>query len=132
MIDVSNEIFDAVAKDLRSIYKGIRVVGEYVATPTSFPCVTLDETSNYSVFLDSSQRSKYAQVIYRVQVFSNKNGGKRAQAREIYSRVDEKLQTLGLYCVTYTTTPEIYNSEIYSITATYRAVVDRDGVIYRG
>ena len=132
MIDFSNEIFDAVAKDLRSAYKGIRVVGEYVATPTSFPCVTLDESSNISVFLDSGQKSKYAQVIYRVQVFSNRKSGKRAEAREIFSRVDEKLQSLNLYCVTYTTTPEIYNSEIYSITATYRAVVNRDGVIYRG
>lgn len=132
MIDVSNEIFDAVAKDLRAAYNGIRVVGEYVATPTSFPCVTLDETSNTSVFLDSGQQSKYAQVIYRVQVFSNRKSGKRAEARKIYSSVDEAMQRLGLYCVTYTSTPEIYNSEIYSITATYRAVVDRGGVIYRG
>ena len=131
MIDHSNEIFNAVAKDLRSAYKGIRVVGEYVATPSTFPCVTVDEIRNIPVHRDTAAQNKYAEVTYRVQVFSNKNGSKRAQAREIFNRVDEKLQELGLSCVTYTTTPEIYNSEIYSITATFTGVIDRNGVVYR-
>ena len=132
MIDFSNEIFDTVAKDLRSAYKGIKVVGEYVSAPTSFPTVTIDETGNVPVHLDSTVNNKYARVTYRVQVFSNLKSGKRGQAREIYSRVDEKLQSMGLYAVTYTTTPAIYNSEVYCITATYEAVIDRNGVIYRG
>lgn len=132
MIDKSNEIFNAVATDLRSTYSGVKVVGEYVATPTQFPTVTLDEIQNTPVHLDSAIENKYAEVLYRVQVFSNSKKGKRAQARAIYSTVDLKLQSLGLYAVTYTTTPAIYNSEVYSITATYRGVVDRNGVIFRG
>ena len=132
MIDFSNEIFNAVATSLRSLYSGIRVVGEYVATPTVFPCVTIDEIQNTPVHLDSGAKSKYARIVYRVQVFSNLEAGKRAQARGIYGAVDEKLQELGLFCKTYTTTPEVYNSEIYQITATYEGVIDREGVIYRG
>ncbi len=131
MIDYSNEVFNTVATDLRTAYEGIRIVGEYVATPASFPCVSLDEIKNIPVHLDSAQLNKYAQVEYRAQVFSNRNGGKRSEAREIFSRLDEKMQFLGLNCVTYTTTPEIYNSEVYCITATYRGVVDRNGVFYR-
>jgi hypothetical protein len=42
------------------------------------------------------------------------------------------MQGLGLFAVTYSTTPAIYNSEVYCITATYEAVVDRNGAIYRG
>ena len=132
MIDYSNEIFNTVAVDLRSVYAEIRVVGEYVASPATFPTVTLDEISNIPVHLDSAGESKYAQVQYRVQVFSNLETGKRAQAREIFAHVDTKMQALGLVCKTYTTTPAIYNSEIYSITATYEGVIDRNGVIYRG
>lgn len=131
MIDYSNEIFDAVAKDLRSAYKSIKVVGEYVTAPTVFPTVTIDETGNVPAHLDGAVNNKYARVTYRVQIFSNLKSGKRSQAREIYSRVDEKLQEMGLYAVTYTTTPAIYNSEVYCITATYEAVVDRNGVIFR-
>ena len=131
MIDVSNEIFTAVAKSLREAYEGIRVIGEYVATPSSFPCVTLDEIANVPAHLDSAAHNKYAEVTYRVQVFSNKNGGKRSEAREIYDHVDRKLQELGLFGVTYTTLPDVYNSEIYQITATHRGVVDRNGTVYR-
>jgi hypothetical protein len=131
MIDFSNEIFNSVAVDLRSLYPGIRVVGEYVASPTEFPTVTLDETSNIPVNLDSAGQSKYARIQYRAQVFTNRDNGKRAQARQIYATLDAKMQSLGLFCKTYTTTPAVYNSEIYSITATYEGVIDRNGVIYR-
>lgn len=132
MIDVSNEIFTAVAKNLREAYKGVRVIGEYVATPPSFPCVTLDEIGNVPAHLDSAAHNKYAEVTYRVQVFSNKNGGKRSEAREIYNRVDRELQKLGLFGVTYSTLPDVYNSEIYQITATHRGVVSENGTVYRG
>jgi hypothetical protein len=131
VIDFSNEIFNAVAKHLRSLYKGIQVKGEYVATPAKFPTVTIDEIGNIPTELDSAVMNKYADVVYRVQVFSNKENGKRAEAREIYKSVDEKLMELGLFAKTFTTTPAIYNSEIYSITATYGGIIDRDGVIYR-
>ena len=131
MIDYSNEIFNAVATDLRSAYEGIKVVGEYVATPTHFPTVTIDEISNVPTHLDSSVQSKYAEVQYRVQIFCNGNG-KRAKAREIYGTVAQRLSLMGLVPVTYTTTPAIYNSEVYCITGTFRGVIGDDGTIYRG
>lgn len=130
MIDFSNEIFNAVATDLRSLYAGIKVVGEYVASPSLFPTVTIDEVQNIPTHLDSAVLPKYAAVQYRVQVFCN-GVGKRAKAREIYSSVEERLSSMGLVGVTYTTTPAIYNSEVYCITGTFRGVVDRNGVIYR-
>lgn len=131
MIDFSNEIFNAVAADLRSLYMNIRVVGEFVNSPTSFPTVTIDEIRNTPEHLDSANYNKYARIVYRVQVFSNLEGGKRAQAREIYGAVDRKMQSMGFFCKTYTTTPAVYNAEVYSITATYEAVIDRNGVVYR-
>lgn len=132
MIDFSNEIFNAVATDLRSFYPGVKVVGENVDTPTSFPTVTIDETHNTPVHMDSAVHNKYARVQYRVQVFTNKKSGKRAQARKLYARVDEKLQVLGFYATSYSATPAIYNSDVYCITAIYSGVIDRNGVVYRG
>lgn len=131
MIDFSSEIFNAVATDLRSAYEGIKVVGEYVASPTVFPTVTIDEISNVPTHLDGATLPKYAEVQYRVQIFCN-GSGKRAKARKIYGSVAERLISMGLVGVTYTTTPAIYNSEVYCITGTFRGVMDRDGVIYRG
>jgi hypothetical protein len=131
MIDFSNEIFNAVATDLRYAYEGIKVIGEYVASPTAFPTVTIDEIENIPTNLDSAELPKYASVVYRVQIFCN-GTGKRAKAREIYGTVAKQLSLMGLVCVTYTTTPAIYNSEVYCITGTFRGAIDRDGVIYRG
>lgn len=130
MIDYSNEVFSVVAKDLRSLYSGIQVIGEYVETPAKFPTVTLDEISNVPVHLDSGATNKYARVKYRCQVFCN-GEGKRQKARMIYDTVDRILMGKGLYAQSYTTTPAIYNSEIYCITATYECVIGEDGVIYR-
>jgi hypothetical protein len=113
------------------LYPGIRVVGEFVNSPTSFPTVTIDEIRNVPEHLDSANFNKYARVVYRVQVFSNLEGGKRAQARDIYASVDRKMQSMGMFCKTYTTTPAVYNAEVYSITATYEAIIDQNGMIYR-
>ena len=131
MIDVSNEIFNVVAERLRLDYEGIQVKGEYDPNPARFPCVTIDEISNVPTHLDSALKNKYADVVYRVQIFSNKSAGKRAEARSIYATVDETLMELGLYAKTYTSTPTIYNAEIYSITATFEGVIGADGTVYR-
>ena len=80
--------------------------------------------------LDSATTNKYAKVIYRSQVFCNGNG-KRKKAREIFDSLDRKLMDLGLIMKTYTTTPAIYNSEVYCITATHEGVIGVDGTIYR-
>lgn len=131
MISYCNEICDAVAKNLRSLYPGVKVVGEYVDSPATFPTVTIDEISNVPSHLDSAVLNKYARVTYRVQVFCNTEAGKRQQARRIYDSVDQTLMGLGLYAKTYTTTPAIYNAEIYCITATFEGVVGADGMVYR-
>ena len=71
VIDYSNEIFNTVAVGLRSAFEGIKVVGEYVSAPSHFPTVTLDETQNVPVHLDSASYGKYARVQYRAQIFTN-------------------------------------------------------------
>lgn len=130
MIDYSNEVFNTAATNLRSLYPGIQVVGEYVETPAQFPTVTLDEIQNIPAHLDSGATNKYARVVYRSQIFCN-GEGKRQRARTIYDSLDQILMGLGLFAKTYTTTPAIYNSEIYCITATHEGVIGKDGVIYR-
>lgn len=130
MIDKSNEIFNTVAKNLRSLYTGVQVVGEYVETPAKFPTVTLDEIQNVPVHLDSAKENKYAKVTYRSQTFCN-GEGKRRKAREIFNSLDQTLMGTGFVVKTFTTTPTIYNAEVYCITATHEAVIDVNGTTYR-
>ena len=133
MIDYLNEIFTTVATAVRKAHSGAVVTGEYTRQPSKFPTVTLDEVANLTVdtLVDSSDKEAYSGLTYRLQVFSNKQTGKKAEARAIFATADKEMLGLGFRRVTYTTTPEIYESTIYSITATYEAVVDTNGVMYR-
>ena len=130
MIDISCEVFDYVAKSLRSVYPGITVIGESVDSPARFPTVTIDEIGNTPEHMDSSKKQKYAGVTYRVQVFSNAEN-KRATARKIFNTVDELLMGVGFTRKTYNPQPGMYHAQIYEIRATYKGVADRSGVIYR-
>ena len=133
MNDFLNEIFTLVAKELRSAYPGIFVTGEYTRQPSKFPTVTLDEIENIAAenLLDSSRQENFSALSYRMQVFSNKESGKKVEARKIFATADQEMRQLGFRRISYTTTPEIYESTIYSITAIYEAIVGSDGVIYK-
>ena len=133
MIDYCNETFSAVASGVRIVHSGVTVTGEYTRKPSSFPAVTLDEIENVTVgtLVDSSDVEKFSGVTYRLQVFSNLTIGKKAEARAIFATADKVMLGLGFRRITYTTTPEIYDSTIYSIQATYEAIVSADGVVYK-
>lgn len=133
MIDLQNEIFTAVATVVRADHAGTTVRGEYVRSPSEFPMLTLDEIENVTVatLIDSSDEEKFSGVSYRLQVFSNQAGGKKAEARSIFATADKVMRDMGFRRVTYSTTPEIYDSTIYSVTATYEAIVGVNGTVYK-
>lgn len=130
MIDVANEVFTAVAAAVREQHDPVAVIGENVNTPASFPCVAMDESYNASAHGDSSGEETYSDVTYRVQVFAT-GDGKRAKARAIFKTVSETLHDLNLIRKTYTTLPDVYNSSVYQITATFEGTVRQDGMIFR-
>lgn len=132
MIDVNNEVFTTVATDLRENHVGITVMGESVRKPSKFPTATIDETENVMVdqLEDSFREEKFAGVTYKLQVFSNRQNGKKAEARAIFATADAAMRRMGFQRVTFTVTPEIYESTIYQINATYEAIVSAEGYVY--
>lgn len=129
MIDIFNEVFTRIAGQVRSEIDGISVSGEYVATPKSFPALAVDEIDNTIVESDSSGRERYNRIRYRTQVFSNKQGGKHAEARKIQSVVDKAFYELGFRRTSYSPTPDVIDNTVYCITAVYSAVIGEDGFI---
>lgn len=130
MIDVSHEVFTAIATPVREKHSPVQVIGENVNVPAQFPCVAIDEIYNVPSQLDTSDRETFNAVTYRVQVFCT-GDNKRAQAREIFKTVSDVCWGLNLVRKTYTTTPTVYNSNIYCISATFEADVREDGMIFR-
>lgn len=133
MIDFNNEFFTIVADEVRSEHPKANVVGEYVRKPSKFPTVTLDEYENVTEgwLEDSSGEEKFAGVAYRLQVSSNLRKGKKAEARSIFATADTVMRRLGFRRMSYTTTPDIYDSLVYTITATYEAIVSASGCVYK-
>ena len=98
MIDKENDIFGAVAKALRSKFKGIYVIGaEMSSAPPKFPAVSFVQTNNavrgvYSTF-DSLEN--VVSEDYKAEVFSNLETGKEAQTKEITAVISDVMSGLG-------------------------------------
>lgn len=133
MIEIENEIFNAVATKLRETYEDIFVSGEYVPTPSSFPAVSIEEKDNYTYAqgIDSGGE-KFVSVMYEVNVYSNKTVGKKSQAKEIMALIDDEMLTIGF---TRTTKQPMampnQETNIYRLVARYRAIVGKDEQIIR-
>lgn len=135
MIDIESQVFTTVATALRDTYgaSNIYVTGEYVSQPPKFPAVFIAEMDN-SVDLrgrDTANIENYASVMYQVDVFSNKNAGKKAQAREIMALVDGQFAALGFSRTFLNPVQNMNDATVYRMTARYQAVVGTDQTIYR-
>lgn len=126
MIDVESIVFTKIAGNLRTKFKGITVSGEYVNAPSKFPYVSVVEQDNYSSAdrLDSSIREKFVTVMYEVNVYSNKSGYKKSEAREIMGEIDRMFIGMNFKRLSLNPVPNLENATIYRLTARYRAETD--------
>lgn len=132
MIDIEKLVYTPIADALRKRFKGIVISGEYVNAPPKFPYVSIIEQDNYTSAnrLDSSDREKFATLMYEVNVYSDKAGSKKAVCREIMGVIDEMLCKRNFIRLSMSPVPNMENGTIYRLTARYRAETDGE-TIYR-
>lgn len=133
MIDVENEIFTLVSTAVRAKYPKIYMTGEYLKSPPSFPCVSLIETDNqiYRNTRDSGNIENHVQVLYEVNVYSNKTSGKKSECKAIIALIDSKMESLGFTRTLMNPVPNEADATIYRMVARYRAIVSKNKTIYR-
>ena len=133
MIDIENDVFSAIATDLRAEYPSIYVVGEYVKTPSKFPCVSIIEMDNqsYRNTEDSASSENHVSVMYEVNIYSNKTVGKKMECKVIASLIDERMLALGFARTMLQPIPNLDDSTIYRIVGRYSAIVSQGKEIYR-
>ena len=73
----------------------------------------------------------HAQVLYEVNVYSNKKSGKKAECKAIAALIDSKMEALGFTRILLNPVPNEEDATIYRIVARYRAIVSKNKVIYR-
>lgn len=133
MIDVESEVYSCVETALKAACPKVFMTGEYVKSPSSFPCVSLVEINN-AVYRNSSTNTveeNHIAVTYEVNVYSNKTKGKKAECRTIMSVVDTKLANIGFTRMMLEPVPNMEDATIYRLLGRYRAVVGKDYTIYR-
>lgn len=133
MIDIENTVFNMVATRVREIFPDIFIAGEYVKSPPSFPAVSLVEMENSTRVetIDSGSNENHANVMYEVNVYSNKTAGKKTECKSIIALIDEELLRMGFSRSTLTPVPNEDDSTIYRMVGRYRAAVSSDHKIYR-
>lgn len=132
MIDIENEVFNAIATSVRASYPGIFVSGEKVAAPETYPFVSIVEADNYTYTKgeDSSLGENFANVMYEVQVITKKTSGKKADCKAIFSLIDGDLYAMGFNRTMKKPIP-MDDAKTYQLIGRYTAVISADKTIFR-
>lgn len=128
MIEVENLVFNTVVTAVESAfstdYPGLVCYGEYVAAPSSFPCVCLVEDDNYRYTSsdDEQLQEHHANLMYTCNIYTNNTDGKKMLAKTIADVVDDAMTGMKFTRTMMNQLPNIDRS-IYRITMRYTAVV---------
>ena len=97
MIDIENEVYTKIATRLRAEFNGIYVTGVTDLNPSRFPCAFIEEADNSALTTtrDTASNENHVALMYECNVFSNKQTGKKSEAKAIFSVIDEEFDKLG-------------------------------------
>ncbi len=133
MIEIENEVFSIVATKVRSEYPNAYMTGEYIMSPPSFPAISLVEMDNsaYARTQTNGNLENHAELMYEVDIYSNKASGKKSECKAIAALIDNEFAALGFSRVMLQPIPNMDDATIYRIKGRYRAVASKDKVIFR-
>lgn len=124
MVDPENEVYTQIATVLRGKFQGINISGEYVNAPSEFPHVSITQSDNSTIAEMTTGSKEMAQVMFEINVYSNKAVGKKTECKTIMKQIDKILFSMNFRRMIMTTVPNMENSTIYRIVARYRAATD--------
>ena len=125
MIDVENLVIDKISKAIgASAYSNAFVTSEYTDSPSEFPCVSVVEADNYTYrkTQDNDLKEHHTNVMYEVNVFSNKKNTSKSEAKAIIEIVDTAFQNMK-FTRTFKDNVPNKGKTIYRIVARYEAVI---------
>lgn len=132
MIDVENQIYTRVAEVLRSVFPDINITGRTTFEPSEFPCVCFEEADSYVDVSgrDSARTENYTQLMYEVNVFSDKGSGAKAECKKIFSVIDDVMGELN-FSRTSKTPVAMFDASKYRLVGRYKGKVGTDEALYR-
>ena len=124
MIDCENEVYTRIARVLRDKFPGINIAGEYVNAPSSFPHVSITQSDNSVVSEQMTGSAEMAQVMFEINIYSNKADGRKTECKAIAKVSDDVMFRMNFKRMALTPSPNMEDATIYRIVARYRAMTD--------
>jgi hypothetical protein len=133
MIDIENQIFGKISTALRAEFDPIFVSGELVKAPAIFPAVYIEEKANsaYQRTQDSGSLENHVSLMYEINVYSNKQVGKKSECKAIFAVIDNEFQKIGFTRIMKEPVANLEDGTIYRMIGRYTAVVAVGGIIFR-
>ena len=124
MIDCENEVYTRIARILRDKFPGINIAGEYVNAPSSFPHVSITQSDNSVVSEQMTGSAEMAQVMFEINIYSNKADGRKTECKAIAKVIDDVMFKMNFKRMALTPIPNMEDATIYRIVARYRVMTD--------
>lgn len=124
MTDCENEVYTRIVTVLRDTFPGINIAGEYVKAPSGFPHVSITQSDNSVVSERMTGSAEMAQVMFEVNVYSNKAEGKKSECKTIMKVIDTVLFGMNFKRIALTPVPNMEDATIYRLVARYRVMTD--------
>lgn len=132
IIDIESDVFNVISTKLRATYSDIWVTGEAADLPAKFPAATITEEDNSIVqSMRTLNIENAANLMYEVNVYSNKAVGKKQEAKQIMQTINREFAKMNFTRTMCNPISNLQDSTIYRIVARYTARVDRDLSIYQ-
>lgn len=133
MIDIESFLFSRIAGVLRASYEGIFVSSEYVDSPAKFPAVTIVESDNsvlQKMRTAAPNLENAVSLMYEVNIYTNTEGFKKSEAKDILETVDSEFSKLGFTRTMSNPISNLQDAKIFRIVVRYEGVADKDFRIY--
>jgi hypothetical protein len=135
MIDKSDEVFDRVMTYVISQNPELteeNFGSDEVDAPPVFPFISIvqAEVKTYADGQDDRLRENMAELMFRVQIYSNSTTGKREQCRMLSHDVDDYMMRMNFSRETLGFVTNMSNNSIARLVGTYSVLAD-DNNFYR-
>lgn len=132
MIDFEREIYTHVVKRVQAVHGDVEFSGIDERLPSKFPFVSLVEadSTTRADTIDSGSFENHINVMYEVNVYSNKSSGRKAECKAILATIDDTFIRMG-FARTMRNPATMDDATIYRMVARYTGAIDKNGKIYR-
>ena len=132
MIDIESQVFTKISDAVKAEFPKVYMKSVHVLTTSEFPCVIVEEADNYvrQNTISSGETENYANVMYEINIYSNRPNTAKSEAKAIAAIVDETMQNMGF--IRQTTNP-VNTRDVtqFRLFMRYIATVDKNEQIFR-